>query len=57
MSDRKFYKKLPDGSYMEMEPYEYYATSKSFPYGFLVFYLGLCLAWLIFMIILYIIKR
>ncbi len=56
MSDRKFYKKLPDGSYMEMEPYEYYATSKSFPYGFLLFYLGLCFAWLVFMIILYIIK-
>ena len=30
MSDRKFYKKLPDGSYMEMEPYEYYDRDAMF---------------------------
>ena len=33
MSNRKFYKKLPNGSFMEMESYEYYGTKKSFPYG------------------------
>ena len=55
MSDRKFYKKLPNGSFMEMESYEYYGTKKSFPYGFLLFYLGICVLWFIVMLIVYLI--
>ena len=56
MSDRKFYKRLPDGSFMEMESYEYYGTSGSFPYKAFFCYLGICIAWLLFMIITYLIK-
>ena len=55
MSDRKFYKKLPNGSFMEMESYEYYGTKKSFPYEFLLFYLGICVLWFIVMLIIYLI--
>ena len=55
MSNRKFYKKLPNGSFMEMESYEYYGTKKSFSYGFLLFYLGICVLWLIVMLIVYLI--
>ena len=55
MSDRKFYKKLHNGSFMEMESYEYYGTKKSFPYVFLLFYLGICVLWFIVMLIIYLI--
>ena len=55
MSNRKFYKKLPNGSFMEMESYEYYGTKKSFPYVFLLFYLGICVLWFIVMLIVYLI--